>query len=262
MRGPNQRLQIFGGLEELLSSGMLIQGELDTLAQAFHRNYRESRQSDGREPATDKPWSMLAETFKMSNRRRADHMSIAFAQAGLRLVPASMPMLLELDTTEVELLSCLEHRRWVIERRLLGVSYGETRRQYPSQHDRLVDWERLPESERERNRLDIRKIPQILAEAKFEIQRERKILAIGSALGTAVSQLQTALAGKDRGYVVIADVDEADGCRAAELALEMPDSTLWLVSRDYPLQLGRLPQEIWEGAAGWIARDQFHRVAS
>ena len=262
MPGPRHRLQSFGGLEELLSPEILIQGKLDNLAEAFHTHYRDLRQTVGRLSPANKPWEMLAETFKMSNRRRADNVSILLAQAGLRLAASSNPVPLELKPEEIELLAQLEHRRWVIERRLVGVKYGEVRTEYPPQHELLVDWEHLPETEREINRADFRMLSKILADINFEIRRERKILAIGATLGAAVAKLESAIAIEGREYLVIADIDESEGRKAAALALKLPKSELWLVSSDYPHQFRELQQlgAIRDGATGWVTRQQFQAL--
>jgi len=259
MPGPHCRFKVFGGLQELLSSDILIRGELDTLAKAIHTQYRDSRQSFGHSYAADKPWNVLPETVKMSNRRRADNLPILLAQAGLCMTASTTPVLFELRPDEIELLARLEHRRWVIERRLLGVVYGEVRSEFPPRHELLVDWEKLPEIERERNRVDLRNLPKVLAEAHIGIWREHKILAIGATLGTALATLESATTNKTKKYVVIADIDSTVGREAAAIALKLPDSALWLVSRDYPHQFRDLEQikTICEGAAGWVTREQF-----
>ncbi len=263
MPGPHQRFRVFGGLEEMLSSDILIRGELDTLAKAIHTQYRDSRQSVGR-AYSDKPWNMLPETVKMSNRRRADNMPILLAQVGLRIAPSKTPVPFELSPDEIELLAQLEHRRWVIDRRLLGFSYGEVRSDFPPRHELLVNWGQLPESEREKNRADFRDLPRVLAEANFEVQREHKILAIEPTLEIALSKLVSATSSEGKECVVIADIDSIEGRKAAELALKLSGSALWLVSRDYPRQFHDLPQlrAVCEGAAGWVTRKQFRSVQS
>ena len=260
LQGQPCRFRIFGGLEEMLGSDILIRGGLDDLAKAFHVQYRDSRHSDGQSYPGDKSWNMLPETLKMSNRRRADNLPFLLAQAGLHMEPSTTPLPLQLDRDEIELLARLEHRRWMIERRLLGFSYGEVRSDFPPRHELLVDWEQLPEIERERNRLDFANLPKVLAELNFELWRERKILAIGPKLATALAELELAITNNSKRCVVIADVDQAEGRKVAELALSLPDAALWLVSSGYPLQFPDLAQfrTVFEHAAGWVTREQVH----
>jgi RyR domain len=260
LQGQPERFQIFGGLEELLGSDILIHGELDNLAKAFHAQYRDSRETIGQFASADKPWNMLPETLKMSNRRRADNLPFLLAQVGLKMKPSTAPTLLELKSDEIELLARLEHRRWMIERQLLGFSYGEVRSDFPPRHDLLVDWDQLPEAERERNRKDFVNLPKILALVNFEIWRERKILAVERQFDAALSDLESAVVSKSPRCVVIADVDSADGRKAAELALKLPEPSLWLLSSNYPLEFQWLQQlrKVFESAAGWITREQVH----
>jgi len=55
-----------------------------------------------------------------------------------------------------------------------------------------------------------------------------------------------------------------EGRKAAEIALKLPGSTLWLVSRDYPRQFHDLSQlrALCDGAAGWVTRGQFQGAHS
>jgi hypothetical protein len=258
LEGQPGRFEIFGGLEELLGSDILIRGDLDTLAKAIHAQYRDSRESASEPSLADRPWNMLPETLKMSNRRRADNMPFLLAQAGLHMAPSAQPAPFELSGDEIELLARLEHRRWSIERRLLGFSYGEVRSEFPPRHELLVDWEQLPEAQRERNRKDFANLPKVLKVANFGIWREQKILATDTKFTAALSRLELALANREKGCVVIADIDAMEGRKAAKLTLDLPDSVLWLVSSDYPIQFKGLQQlgKIFEDAAGWVAREQ------
>jgi TrkA-N domain/RyR domain len=259
IKGAGQRLQSFGGLEELLRPDILIGGELDTLAKALHAHWLASSAANGSQSSAARPWGALAETFKMANRRRADLIALHLGQAGLRLAPSPSPTKLEFSLEEIETLARLEHRRWYIDRRLLGVTYGEARSARPQRHPMLVEWERLPENVREANRNEVKRLTTILAEVKFEVQREHKILAFDETLGEAVRELESFAADDS---VVVADIDVPEGRKVADLAIKQSNSTLWLLSREYP---DRLPQGIvdgptWEAAAGWAARAQLRRT--
>jgi TrkA family protein/RyR domain-containing protein len=260
LEGQAGRFEIFGGLQQLVGTDILIRGELDALAEALHAQYLDSREPASQSPLAGRSWNMLPETLKMSNRRRADNLPFLLAQAGLHMRSSAQPVPLELDGDEIELLARLEHRRWSIERRLAGFSYGEVRSEFPPRHDLLVDWEQLPEAERARNRKDFADLPKVLKIANFELWREHKIAATDTRISAALSTLELAIAGKETGCVVIADIDAADGRKAAALALELPNPVLWLVSSDYPLQFKGLQQlgKIFENATGWVTREQVH----
>src|SRR5262249_42414212 len=148
-------------------------GELDKLAKAFHAHWLASLPNDSTSPAK-RPWSMLAETFKMANRRRADLVPIHLAQAGLSLVPSTEPRILRLDEEEIEMLARLEHRRWLIDRRLLPFEYSDAMAEGLQRHPTFVEWDHLPEVVREANRNEARKLSTILSDLKLEIQRVHK----------------------------------------------------------------------------------------
>ena len=158
------RLRVFGALEELLQPGILVGWRLDTLARAYHEHYLKSQPGGP-------PWEQLPEQFRISNRRAADHVSVKLAQLGLNMVRSESPRLLVFSTGETEVLAQLEHRRWFIERRLLGWTHGEMRDDAQRRNPILLEWERLPEEARARNREATGALPQILARAGFEIRR-------------------------------------------------------------------------------------------
>jgi hypothetical protein len=137
---------------------------LDALARAYHEHYLKS-QPGGRS------WEQLPEQFRISNRRAADHVDVKLTQLGLSMARADAPRLLELSPEEIELLARLEHRRWLIERRLLGWTHGDTRDDAQRRNPLLLEWERLSEEARTRNREAIGALPEILARAGFEIRR-------------------------------------------------------------------------------------------
>jgi hypothetical protein len=256
------RLRIFGNLEEVLGFDILIKDKLDTLARVMHAQYRDSRQFPGETHPADQPWNLLPEALKMSNRRRADNLPFLLAKAGLLMVPTATPAAIQFNPDEIELLARLEHRRWAIERQLLGYSYGEVRSEFPPRHELLVEWEHLPEAERERNRNDFAVLPKVLAEAGYEVQREHRILAMDDCLDAALSELEVAAHNGNQRSVVIADVDSVEGRKAAELALGLADVVLWLVSSEYPRSFRDFQQieAAFEAAAGWIIREQICRA--
>jgi hypothetical protein len=165
------RLRPFGSMQEILDVNVVVGSRLDSLAQATH-NYRRSHLPPGRlrEPSY-KPWPELAEQFKMSSRREADHMTIKLAQTGFAVVETPSPAIIKFTPSELELLARLEHRRWMIERFLQGWKYGPKRDSVLRLNEYLVDWDHLPPSERKSNMEMLAALPEILALAKREVRR-------------------------------------------------------------------------------------------
>jgi hypothetical protein len=174
----------------------------------------------------------------------------------LRLAPAPAPAALEFNEAEIDQLARLEHRRWLIERRLLDRAHDEDARA-----GLRVEWDALPESERERNREDFRRLPGALAASGYEIRRQRRIRAAGAELESSLAALRARAAApasdETPGLIVLADIDAESGREAAQRALERPDAELWLVSRDGPARFRNDARvmAMSERAAGWLRRD-------
>jgi|SRR5579863_551156 len=166
------RLGVFGALEDMLTHDILVGARLDALAAAHHRYYIEQKgAAAGSNPAAQ-PWRLLPEQYRVSNRRQADHIGVKLAQIGLKLEPAATPSPFKFSDDEIDLLAQLEHRRWTIERQLLGWTYGPTRDDGRRLNPYLVDWKRLPDEVRNYNRDAVKAMPKILASAGFEIRRD------------------------------------------------------------------------------------------
>jgi hypothetical protein len=253
--GQSGRFQLFAGNEEILGYDVLVGDELDCLARALHEQYRNT-QFPPNHTASNLPWSQLPEALKIANRRRADNIPFVLSRAGFELVPSSSPNCIELDDREIELLAKLEHRRWIIERQLLGYSYGEARSEFPPRHDLLTDWEKLPETIREFNREDARRLPSLLANLKYEVRRQEKVVAVGQGLGIALSRLSTIAEQQPQNMVVIADIDTAAGREVAEHTLGLPKAELWILSSSAPADNLDF-QQFGAAATGWITREQF-----
>jgi hypothetical protein len=167
------RLNPFGDLGELTSTDVLIDADQDTLAHAVHDTYRAGKPR----AEANRPWNELAERFKQSNRASADHIPVKLAAAGMRLVnrPAHAA---ELTEPEIEVMSAVEHHRWVLERQAMGwtkAAKGAKPDAVARRHPDLVPWEELTEDAREKDREVVRSIPASTAAARRSIQHERII---------------------------------------------------------------------------------------
>src|SRR5215470_10904921 len=169
----------------------------------------------------NRPWAELPEFYKMSNRRACDHLPIKLAQAGLHMEHESVleklrlekiegqePIVTELTDEEVELLARLEHRRWLIERRLLGWKHGAKRNEAKRINPLLVEWDKLPEQERDESRRKAADLPKTLAGASRVLRRVHLVRAFGDWLTTAGPLIEQAEKHKEQKHnVVIAEID-------------------------------------------------------
>ncbi len=273
------RLKGFGTLESLLSREILVDATTDKLARAWHEEYRRTLPPERHDAPANRPWAELPEFYKMSNRRACDHLPIKLAQAGLRMEEASSskpfdrktrePAVVEFTLEESELLAHLEHRRWLIERRLLGWRHGPKRNEAKRLNPLLVEWAKLPEADKEQRRQETADLPKMLASAGYVLRRVHLIRAYGDWLADAEAKMTEAEGHKEQRYnVVVAEVDRPEGLAIAERAVNLPSVSLWLASHEDPLALARsLKGEhaqrfkiLLEKADGWTRCD--HLIAN
>jgi hypothetical protein len=169
--GNPDRLRPFGSMQEILAADVVVGARLDRLARAYHE-HRRSKQAVARQDQPSwRPWPELAEQFKMSSRREADHMTIKLAQAGFTIAETDSPEIFKFSRDDVQLLAKLEHRRWTIERLLQGWKHGKKRDDALRLNPFLVDWEDLPPHEHKANTAAIAALPEILALTRREVRR-------------------------------------------------------------------------------------------
>ena len=64
-----------------------------------------------------------------------------------------------------------EHERWMTERRRQGWTYAPIRDNARKQHPLLVEWDQLPEKEKEKDRATARALPRLVEKAGFRVRR-------------------------------------------------------------------------------------------
>jgi voltage-gated potassium channel Kch len=154
---PANRLIAFGMAEDIRNYTTLCDEVQDRLARAFHELYLEqratARQQNPAEPRrpAELPWDELPETFRDASRALADHLRFKLFSVGRALVPAAQAgaSSATLFTEEqIVQLSELEHARWCAERWLAGWTYAPVRNDEARQHNLLVPWRDLAQTER------------------------------------------------------------------------------------------------------------------
>jgi hypothetical protein len=153
----------------------------ELIAEAIHSAYARQRRKDPQhrpdEPAL-KPWSDLPGEFKESNRQQADDIAVKLRAVGLwfrRMIPGgqgiSDPKALD---RRIEMLARAEHDRWVAEKRRNGwiPAPGKSRADRNDRlrlHNFLFPWDELDSETQDLDRDTVRKIPEFLAAAGYEI---------------------------------------------------------------------------------------------
>ena len=171
--GPS--LVTFGLLDEACRPEALLAGTTETLARALHGAYLEAVTADGKlgDPAL-RTWLELPDDLRESNRDQAAHVAVKLAAVGRTLAPltdweaAREPF----PEADVEVMSRLEHDRWMAERRKAGWRPGP-RDVLARTTPYLVPWEQLAEEVRDKDRLFVRGLPRLLASVGLQaVKRE------------------------------------------------------------------------------------------
>ena len=159
------RLIAIGGLVRAESIERVLDRKGDEMAIALHAHYQDATKTLGwNSPAASQAWDELTENMRDANRAAAEHASILFAAAGLRIAdagPGVEPV--ALSDAELELLARVEHRRWIADRVERGWRYGAVRDDHLMRHPSLVPFDALNEDDKEKDRNAVRALLSVLA---------------------------------------------------------------------------------------------------
>lgn len=150
----------------------------ETIAKSIHESYRADQIKATQENATSlRIWEHLPEHLKESNRQQTDHFLEKLNEIGYAVREKTGKQIIkpiELNDDEVEYLAEIEHARWNVERFLSGWTFGEHKDVEKKITPYLISWKELPEEIKELDRKPVRRIPEILTQAGFEIYREKQ----------------------------------------------------------------------------------------
>ena len=156
-------------------NGAFDQELLLRLAQAIHDRYVAGAVAGGQRFGTSPlvAWADLSDDLRAANLAQARDIPRKLARVGCTAEPASGRRTGPRAFTDAELeaLSIREHERWARQRRRAGWRYAPARDNARKLHPCLVSWNRLPESEREKDRDVVRRIPGLLADVGLRIVR-------------------------------------------------------------------------------------------
>ncbi|MGX8699498.1 MAG: RyR domain-containing protein, partial [bacterium] len=155
-----------------LAFEQIMGAEVEKFAQIAHEHVRQRSPEDSTDPALA-PWEELDEAYKESYRSRLRYLGEQFQgydmNIGLRpLLPETDDAIDELYGPTLELLSELEHRRWMRDKERDGWRLGKFDRDLRLTPD-LVPYADLSEETRELIRKSLRSFPQYLRELGYEL---------------------------------------------------------------------------------------------
>lgn len=192
-RRSHADLRVLNLLDETCTVDIITKGTHELLGQHLYASYLQGLEQTADTTVKDSappPWADLPEEEKEKNRRQADRMLLVLREAGYCVEPlwdwGAAALTFEENTSDVDdevtRMAKKEHELWCEEQRTNGWRHGPRKNPAAKTHPDLVDWQDLPETEREKNKAYIRELPGILAWAGFQIVRERAIAQNPTAL--------------------------------------------------------------------------------
>ena len=169
-----QNIKPYGLASKVCSREVVIDGDLDRKAMAFHEHYLKKRKNvpGFGTKESDVSWENLSQEYKDSNRKAADHMGVKMRGIGCEIVckDDSRPSA-TFSEEEIEKLSELEHKRWNAERSLAGWTYSKLRNDKIRKTPDLTSWDNLSIETREYDVNAVMSIPEVLATVGLKVVR-------------------------------------------------------------------------------------------
>ena len=178
-QGSLYNLHVFGLFDHTCTPDLISRCTYEVLARAIHENYVRNERAKGHTPETNPsmvPWADLGEILRQSNRRAAEHIRVKLDAIGcdIAITTAWDTPRFEFTPDEIEMLAQMEHESWAEEKLSEGWKYRPTKDPEKKTSPYLVPWNDLPEEEKDKDRDQVRGLPQFLAKARFEIYRLKK----------------------------------------------------------------------------------------
>jgi hypothetical protein len=183
---PEEQLKLHVEARNFLSLVQQIELEgflLEKLAEAVHEIYCEGLIKRGYKygPVTDEkkkilsvmvPYSQLSQDNKEMNRGNVRDIAAKLASVGYVMRPArSDQKPFNFPGQDIEKLARMEHARFVNQKLTQGWTYASQRDDTLKTSPAMVEWEKLPEVEKEKDRTMVRAIPAILARAGYAVEK-------------------------------------------------------------------------------------------
>ena len=143
---------------------------VEILAVAIHDEFLKENRYKSEDP-TMLPWDLLLPTFQESNRQQAAYATEVLRKAGYGVRAKTGAGLIKFPGEEIEIMSEMEHGRWVVERLKNGWVYAEKRDPRNKKSPYLVPWDQLSDKVKNYDREAIRRWPALFGNAGLEIYK-------------------------------------------------------------------------------------------
>jgi len=146
--------------------------EIEQMAAEIHNIYVEHAMNNHLPLEYSTNYAELPEVNKEPNRAFVRNIPKSVERMSLSIVPiGNKKKLKQFLPNEIESLAEMEHERWSKEKLNNGWQYGTSKDNYLKLHPCLIPWSDLPEDEREKDRILVKRIPQILASVGYGVIR-------------------------------------------------------------------------------------------
>lgn len=118
------------------------------------------------------PWAEQDEEYKNSMRNKVMHIPNSLHKIDYDVISVlEKPEAVEFSKRELVILAEYEHKRWSLEKKEQGWTFGPTIDEQKKTHPFLVPWSDLPQTEVNNIIEDIKAFPRILANSNFKIEK-------------------------------------------------------------------------------------------
>lgn len=149
---------------------------VEELARAAHEAYCAEAKARGETAATRislRPWEQLPEDLRDENRAQVSDVPNKLQSLGYELAPSHglLPSEIKITEAQVEELAMREHERWNQNHFRKGWIYAAKHDYDRKHHPLLVPWEKLSETEKEKDRNTIRNLPGLIEKAGLRVRK-------------------------------------------------------------------------------------------
>ncbi|HVJ45400.1 MAG TPA: RyR domain-containing protein [Luteolibacter sp.] len=172
----------FASESEIWNEDVVLSLSLDLMAERIHETYRRGvaklpPEPGNPAPAANKTWLALSPDERDGNRESADHLWAKFRTLGYELEtspigkPVPSSTLSKEFESRIEEFASSEHYRWMAWRLINGWTYGEERDNSAKKHPDLVSYDDLTEAGREKDRMLVRILPELIEHGRLKARR-------------------------------------------------------------------------------------------
>lgn len=149
------------------------EAQAEKMGEYIHNKFLKKNRWEKLDPVM-MPWDRLREDLKQSNKQQSVYIEEIVGKTGYEVRPVKKRKgVRKFSDREVEIMSEMEHGRWVVERLRSGWKYGPKKDSDRKVSPFLRPWNELTEKVKQWDRENVRNFPKVLSVAGLGIYRKR-----------------------------------------------------------------------------------------